>query len=365
MKKAIIYFSITLFFSHFVFSQEQNKNLLVSEKTHYGFIIPHRSNIEILIKGHIKMYEVVVSKPTFGAKQWQQIYGYPNVGLSLMSIDLANPEQLGNGFAIIPHINFSIMKKKYFKLNFRVGTGLGYFTKKFNPKDNYKNNIIGSSINGSVSFLLENKIRFSDRLSMENGIGFTHFSNGSFTVPNLGFNLPTVNTGFSYLFGSVNKQVKKDSIPPAPKKSYFSIILNGGLKELFPSGGPKYPAWTLMGTVDKPISYKSKLGVGLDLFYEPGLKNKFDLDTNIKTIRKMDYLQSGVNISYAYTVDRLSLLLNMGSYLSTKYKGDGNFYHRIGLRYHFQNRIIANLSIKTHWAKADHIELGIGYRLGD
>ena len=36
-------------------------------------------------------------------------------------------------------------------------------------------------------------------------------------------------------------------------------------------------------------------------------------------------------------------------------------YHRVGLRYVFANGININLVLKSHWARADYVEYGIGY----
>jgi hypothetical protein len=54
-------------------------------------------------------------------------------------------------------------------------------------------------------------------------------------------------------------------------------------------------------------------------------------------------------------------VLGMGAYVKDRYQPDGPLYHRIGMRYQFSNGITANLVLKSHWAKADYVEWGIGY----
>jgi hypothetical protein len=40
---------------------------------------------------------------------------------------------------------------------------------------------------------------------------------------------------------------------------------------------------------------------------------------------------------------------------------NGALYHRFGLRYSFARSLYAQLTLKTHFAKADYGEIGIGY----
>jgi hypothetical protein len=57
----------------------------------------------------------------------------------------------------------------------------------------------------------------------------------------------------------------------------------------------------------------------------------------------------------------MNFILGMGVYLRDVYNPDGRLYHRIGMRYHATKHWSANLVLKSHWAKADYVEYGIGY----
>jgi hypothetical protein len=74
-------------------------------------------------------------------------------------------------------------------------------------------------------------------------------------------------------------------------------------------------------------------------------------------------LQLGGRFSYSYVIGKLSLPVELGYYLHSKFKGNGMFYHRIGFRYHFNNNLILTFALKSHWAVAHYFEYGIGYRL--
>lgn len=360
-----IIFFVLLFllsFQHLGNCQNEGTNFSLSSKGHFGFIIAHRGNMTHLVKDHTRMVEIAYSKPSYGNKTWQQIYNYPTLGVSLLHGDLGNPEQLGNVTAIIPYINFSLKRGKYFDLNFRVGHGLSYFEKTFNTYENYKNAAISSHINPMANFQLESKWKLSSRIAIENGIALTHFSNGSYKIPNLGLNIVTINTGLTYLIGAQPQIYKKDSIPPFQRKTEISILVGGSLKEITPIGGPKYPAYSLMGSIDRKLNHKTKIGIGLDLFYNTSLLKKFENDGVILN-SDADILQPGLNLSYGYTLHRLTILFNMGGYVYSKYKPVGFFYHRLGTRYQVNDHLVLNATLKTHFAVADHFEIGIGYLL--
>jgi len=74
-------------------------------------------------------------------------------------------------------------------------------------------------------------------------------------------------------------------------------------------------------------------------------------------------VQLGGLLSYSLFFDRLSLKIQQGFYLRDSLKLNGSLYHRFGLRYVLSDRMFAQLSLKTHFAKADYGELGIGYLL--
>ena len=51
----------------------------------------------------------------------------------------------------------------------------------------------------------------------------------------------------------------------------------------------------------------------------------------------------------------------MGVYIKDKYQPEDYFYHRVGMRYYFKNGLNAQVVLKSHWARADYVEWGLGY----
>ena len=68
------------------------RDFVISAQGHYGYIMSHRNNMSHLIKGHIYGAELNYIFRTDGTKPWQQTHNYPEVGVCLLHMYLANPE---------------------------------------------------------------------------------------------------------------------------------------------------------------------------------------------------------------------------------------------------------------------------------
>jgi hypothetical protein len=335
-------------------------DFVVSAQGHYGFIMNHRSTMTHLIKGHISGAELNYIFRTDGAKSWQQIHKYPEIGICVSHLDLANPEQLGTLEALYPYLNLRINKlRKKITWNIRVGVGLGYLTRPFDRLENHKNNAIGSHINGYVNLRLNSVVMLSPSWRLDYGVGLTHASNGAIKTPNLGLNMATVNLGVGYVFGNKAIICRQDSIAKANKTWKPSVILVAGLKEIDP-GGPRYSSYGLIFNMYRVIGHKSRMGGGLELSYNTATKQYWAQDS-VFTNNPADMTKIGIKYSYAFQIERLQLPIDFGYYLFNRLPNDDMFFHRIGLRYHMSKHLIANVTLLTHWARADYFEWGLGY----
>lgn len=357
--------TLFFFFQFLVEGKTENdpsKDFLITANAHYGYIMSHRSNMTHLIRGHVKAGELQYTFRTNGKKPWHQLYKFPEMGLSFMHFDLANPRQLGTLEAFYPYVNFKLNKlQKKSALNLRIGIGLAYLTNPFNIKTNHKNNAIGSHFNGFVNLRLNYAIRLSDALRMEFGAGLSHASNGAMKMPNLGLNIATANLGFTYFIGDKYLDCKKDTIAPCKKVWNPSLIVVAGMKELEPPTGRKYFAYGLQANIYRTLGYKSRIGAGAELTYNEATKQVW-ADASVNTTKFEDIAQVGVKFGYEFRVHRFALPIDFGYYVFKKQSYNGKIYHRVGMRYMLTKNIIANLTLRTHWAKADYFEWGLGYQ---
>ncbi|HET6226453.1 MAG TPA: acyloxyacyl hydrolase [Bacteroidia bacterium] len=338
-----------------------DKDFILSAHGHYGFILSHRNNMANLIKGHVVGGEVNYLFRTNGNKPWQQLYKYPDFGICVLHLDLANPEQLGTFEAVYPYTNLRLNKlNSKVNFNLRLGAGLAFITKPFDRITNHKNNTIGSHLNGFVNLRLSATYMITDAWAINTGIGLTHASNGAMKTPNLGLNIATLNVGIGYAFGNRCYEYRRDSLAPCPKVWKVSVIGVTGVKELEQPGGRKYMAFGLQTIAYRTLNYKNKLGGGIEVTYNNSTKREWLADSVYHPTFDQ-IIQGGAKVCYAFVLDRLSFPVEFGVYIYKKQKVNGMFFHRIGLRYMLTKHVIANVTLLTHFAKADYFEGGFGY----
>lgn len=355
--KIFIITSILLNLMSFIKAQNQQS---YSIDSHAGFIMVHRYNMRHLVQSHITGFELSIGKNNFDSLLYNQLYNFPEKGISVYYTNLGNPEQLGNVAALIPYMLLPLNSNRM--LLFKVGVGLGYFNTTFHQTENNLNNVISSHLTVAVNTQFQKNWKLSNRLVLYNKIGMTHFSNAAFKMPNLGINLVTASLGLNFFSVSTpNFERKKIEFNPS-KKSYLEIGISSGLKEVGGPGGLKYVIFNANGAIIYPISFKSEFLLWGDLFHDRSLEIRLAND-NWKKASSADFLQSGILGAYRIRYNKLSFMIGMGTYIYTPYKGLGVIYHRVGIRYQINKKLSINTTLKSHFAIADFAEWGIVYRI--
>jgi len=336
---------------------------MISAQGHYGYIISHRNNISHLIRGHIYGGELNYIFRTVGKQPWQQVHRYPELGICALHLDLANPSQLGSLEALYPYTNIRLNKlRRSWKLNLRLGVGLACITRPFNSKTNHKNNAIGSYINGFVNIRMGYAFMLSRAWRLDAGVGLTHASNGAMATPNLGLNMATINLGVAYAIGNKDLVYKKDTLPKCAQKWSASVIGVVGMREIEQPDGRKYFAYGLSLNGYRVLNYKNKLGIGIEGTYNSTTVKRFEIDS-IPNGGFYDVATVGAKVAYEFTFNKIALPVEFGYYLHNKEPDYGSFFHRIGVRYSITKHVQANVTLLTHWARADYFEWGLGYVL--
>ncbi len=330
-------------------------------KIQEGFIIAHRSSIVHLQKEHVKGIEIDRLWQTDGSANWHHLYNFPLIGFGYQFFYLGNKEELGNGQCITGLIHFPILKNKRMRLNYKLGLGIGYVDKPFNLTDNYKNLIIGSHFNAAITTGLQYRFRSNRYNQFYTGIDFTHFSNGASKVPNLGINITTANIGFMHCFGK-DTQLKRDTNAITKNKNETTFLVAFGAKELYPPKNAVYGVVIFTGDRNYRVSQKSKLGAGTDFFIDNSTPAKLFGDSIfISGFKSM--ARGGIHVSYGLEIGRCSGYIQTGYYVYTKVKSDGNIYSQLSIRYLFTKHLFACFNLKTHYARADYFQYGIGYKI--
>ena len=197
-------------------------------------------------------------------------------------------------------------------------------------------------------------------------------------------------------------------IPNLMKRWSGEVILSGGFKKLY------YKDTKYFGTASLNLEgyyhtcRQHRIGVGLDLFYDGAYAQTVAQDASGKyywtdentyfgrTFTPNNNFENklglGLNIANELTIGKVGIFAHFGIYLydpvknmepggeilqalnkgeTPKKKGlfypydinkeDGWNYFRIGVKYHFTEHFLVNLSFKTHLQKVEFFELGVGY----
>lgn len=350
-------------------SVKEKWSLMISAPN-FGFIVPHTKQMTHLIQGHSYGFHTYFNKQ-LTTRPWHAAYNFPEHGIDLTYIYTGNPEQLGHQLALCYLLNLPLNRqsvdieksnrKHRFKNWIGLGLGTGYTSKIWDLRENHQASVIGSHFNTALTLQYSAGIVQFEKAEIRAGLRITHFSNGAFQIPNLGTN----NAGIflTYAFKERNNNLYLRGVPEAEfkgKPHRFSAFVGAGVKEIQPPTRNKYGAYTLSLLAEKRLSYKSSLGIGSDLFYNTSIKAIQERKTN-STVDANDVMQAGLALSYTLHFRDFELKMQQGYYLRDKFKVDGSFYNRFGLRYRIDEHWFAQLTLKTHFAKADYGEWGFGY----
>ncbi len=325
-----------------------------------SFTIPHSPAMKHLAQSHPNGAELNVQLQTTGKETWHKLHRYPKIGLNLNYYNYHEPV-LGKSVALSFYINKPMWQDRKQQLNLRLGTGIAWFNRIYTLHENHKNTIISQAINAVLQTRLEYEWHFSEPVSLSAGIGLNHYSNGATSKPNLGINLPAATLGLTYYTHRPQNYLSADP-GGFNKKHFYNISAGVGYKQLNFSDGRKYLAATGSVYYLKPLNRKSNLVAGLDGFF----------DTSVTAAQKEDSTFTGsynnkraaVLIGHELLFGRLIFQTHLAFYVYLPYLGaDRIYYERLGVKYHFTNRVFGNVALKVHRGSADFIEWGVGVRL--
>lgn len=332
----------------------------------YGFIAQQHNTIGDLVHGNIWGLDVNYIKPTAGNKLWHKENNYPEYGVGFSFFNLDNPKQLGNLYALYFFYDIPLNKKpKPFKFHLRIAEGFAYAPVHFDPITNHKDNLISNPENVYINFKYFFGWNIGKFFRWEGGINFSHASNGRFKVPNLGVNMVTLNSGLVFKLPCKQKTIidKVDSSSKAVSKHELLFWAAFGLNEVGMPEGKKYLAQSYSATYYFNKKNRNKFGAGIDVYYNAANLAQLKADTTVHLSSNLQNIQVGVKLAYAYNIGRLSLPVELGYHVISKFVDGSQFFSRIGMRYYFKNNVVAIISLKTQWAVANYIEFGAGYRL--
>lgn len=330
-----------------------------------GNIALHNNDILHLIKGHPEGLIFSWNKKTFGNKAWEQRYNYPDYGASFVYQNLKN-DVLGENYGIYAHYNFYFLNRN---LMFRIAQGLAYNTNPYHKIDNPKNVAFGSDILSATYIMLNyKKENLLNQFGIQAGLSLTHYSNANVKAPNTSVNTIAFNVGLTYNFYKENQEIidnLKDE--KFSERIKYNLAFRAGLNQSDVIGSGQFPFYIFSAYADKRLSHVSAIQFGADVFFSKFLEELIYYQSvsfpEEHVSGDEDYKRVGLFAGHELFINKLSVVTQLGYYVYYPFDFEGRTYFRIGLKRYFGNKLFGAVTLKSHGAKAEAIEFGIGVRL--
>ena len=326
-----------------------------------GFLYAHTVDARNL-ESHIKGFELSIASIDNRDKYWNRFYKNAEVGYNFIYLDLGQPKLTGKVFGLGANFQFRIAGKGNNYLALRLGTGIGYVTKKFDFYNNRQNMAIGSHWNGNIQLGLIYQSKISSRLSLKTGLGLTHYSNGSVSTPNLGINMPSLFLGLQMGYGKVDDKMADSLKAFRPTLKRHQVLINYGYKEKFISNPRQFHIFNIGYRWLKTLTPVRRWYLGADLVWDPTHPYSHFLSNSNPRVGIDNSTELGVLIGHRYDIGRFAMLTDVGFYLLNPYQTKYFSYQRIGFRYELSKDWFLNGTLKVHFGTADYFEWGIGYK---
>ena len=251
----------------------------------------------------------------------------------------------------------------------RIGQGVAYNTHPYDARENFRNNAYGSHLLSSTFLMFQYyRPEIVDRLGFRAGLTLVHYSNANFKAPNTSTNTFGLSAGLVYALDGGEPPPYIRQVPePVREGIRMNLAFRTGINESDVIGSGRFPFYVFSAYADKRLGRFSAVQLGTDLFYANFLKELIryqatsfpELDVEPGT----DFKRAGLFLGHELFVNTLSVVTQFGYYVYYPFDFEGRTYNRVGLKRYFGGRWYAALTLKSHGAKAEAVEAGIGIRL--
>jgi hypothetical protein len=331
---------------------------------HMGYLVPHGAQLKGLAKRHSREVNVNLEWITNGKQDWHHVYNRPFIGLDLWASDPGNQDILGLQFSAAPYLRIPFNKNEFFSNSIKLIAGVGYMSKVWDIDSNTKAIFVGSHFNAALGVEYHIDLKVSEHIQMGTGLRFSHFSNGAFRTPNKGTNLASTFLAIRYVPSNNNRtaRLKNESreVDMPTKRWRTTVFGTWGMKEIVTPFQGKYISYSLNLASTYKVGEKVSLGASLDYFYTSSILAILE-DLNREGVSRKYNNRVGLAGVFNLNFDRWFMEISTGVYVHDRAKINGAIYSRYGLYYVIAEHWTLGARLKTHFAKADNFELGLGW----
>ncbi len=336
-------------------------------------VIKHRENLLFDAPDRSHEFRLAYTFQTTGKYKWERYWDKPRIAINALMVNFGNKEVLGNAYALIPELHFTLKKWKDLRLNLQFGTGIAYLNKPYNTITNPTNNAIGSNLNNITSLKFGLTYQWDERWTTTLSTGLVHFSNGLSSSPNSGINIYGLSFGGLYNFGM--KKEKEDISEPRYdeeettfKRWVVDFQYHFGFTEYTVPDGPKYGvnAYSIGGG----YRYTEFMTVMIGGEYEFNEGRYTFFKRNFYTEQEaLDQARSTIiYVENELRFGRIFNRLRMGFYLPYPINNSRTMYTKVVTGLYLPEikgtvRPYIGVLLKTHTAVADYLGFLVGFSI--
>lgn len=307
--------------------------------------------------------------------------------------------QMGNNLTLFGTYERPWLSGRRWQVSTYMGTGLGYSRRKYNPRTQVDNELIGSHISMYLTLGAVYAYRISKDWKLRAGIDFSHHSNGALSCPNKGANYlgpfvgvewtassPSLPEGRENI-GSLAQDNTNHSSPSeeVEKGTHFlDLTLGLGAKALdeewqrtqfqLPPDDPNYrtdhfrlyAAYSVQAALLWRYGRARATGVGLDLLYGTYSHHVEKLDREAGYTVSHSPWSLAIAARHNVSFKRFTARFALGYYLYRRMgvrakSSEQPFYERIGVHYTIPHMrgLSVGFQVKTHIFRSDLTELQV------
>lgn len=346
-----------------------DSHLFIEPIVRMGRVIPNASSTSWLSKVSLYSAELRFGKLTDGRHEWEQLFNYPEYGLSLRYAYF-NHEVFQHKVALFAYMNGTIGRVERWRFHYQFGLGVAYWSNPYDAITNPSNRFIGSHLNAHIDLALGIDYRISPQVALALSANFSHSSNAALKLPNMGINPLSGTLGVKYYFHAIDTL----NLRPADEDSTFKktnsvyVMVGGGVRQskmnaISPNGAAVgyYPCSTMQIGFFRCFHPKFRYGAGIDFNYSGELSQHIPFEN--RTVDK--YFSQALFLSFEVLYGCFVFHVSCAAYINRAFNFYEPFYERAGFRFRLgkQQNHFLGASVKAHAGSVDFLEFCYGFHV--
>jgi len=315
-----------------------------------------------------------------GSRPWHRVYNFPSYGVGFAAARFDRDRELGRPYSAYGFFSWPFPLSRRAQLVADVAIGVSWHWNEFDRQDNDANTALGSDVAYQVDGGFSLRVLATRHASVYGGLNLTHWSNGATRQPNLGLANLGPKVGIRYDFGprTVPPRARAADLPRFTPSWQLVAGAAGSVKSAVAKTSThvalsdrwrRYGAGTATAAVERQFYRFGKGAAGGDFVYDGAAGSRVEavagrrIDSRAPRDQRFS---AGVYGGYEHLLAAVGILAQFGY---TAWRGVEDeelprFYQRYGARVYLGDRFWALFAVRsTKFRKADHLEIGGGYRV--